>query len=130
MRPTHSIILVLSIAALLATGLLPSSPELGMSGSSGIAAGVKPTLETTYSKLPMSFEKNTGQTRSGVDFIARGSGYSVFLLASKAVIAVKTNKLPDRFDPVAKREGRVATIGMTLVGSRPARAIAQEQLPG
>jgi hypothetical protein len=131
MRPTHSTILVLSIAALLATGLLPSSPVLGMSGSSSIAAGVKPTLETTYSKLPISFEKNTGQTRSGVDFIARGSGYSVFLLASKAVIAVKRNKLPDRiFDPAAKREGRVATIGMTLVGSRPARAIAQEQLPG
>ena len=103
MRPTHSIILVLSIAALLATGLLPSSPELGMSGSSGIAAGVKPTLETTYSKLPMSFEKNTGQTRSGVDFIARGSGYSVFLSASQAVLALKPHKLPDRiFDPVVK----------------------------
>jgi hypothetical protein len=105
-----------------------------MGGSSSIAAGVKPstaTIETTYRKLPMSFEKNTGQTRSGVDFIARGSGYSVFLSATKAVIAVKTKKLPDRiFDPVPKREGRVATIGMTLVGSTPARAIAQEQLPG
>jgi hypothetical protein len=51
-------------------------------------------------KLPMSFEKNAGQTRSGVDFIARGSGYSIFLSAGEAVIAAKTHKLRDRiFDP-------------------------------
>ena len=95
MRPTHSLILGLSIVALLATGLPPSSRVLGMGGSSSIAAGVKPStsaLEKTYSKLPMSFEKNAGQTQSGADFIARGSGYSVFLSAGEAVIAVKTGK--------------------------------------
>ena len=114
MRLTHSLIFGLSIA-ILATGLLPSTRVLAIGERSSIAAGVKPgtsTFEKTYSKLPMSFEKNAGQTRSGVDFIARGSGYSVFLSASQAVLALKPHKLPDRiFDPVAKDEGRVATIG-------------------
>jgi hypothetical protein len=128
MRRTQSLIWGLPIAALLATGLLPSSRVLAITGS------VKPSvsaLAKTYSKLPMSFEKNAGQTRSGVDFIARGSDYSVFLSAGEAVIAVKTHELPDRiFDPAAKHEGRLSTIEMTLVGSSPARAIAQDQLPG
>jgi hypothetical protein len=66
-----------------------------------------------------------------VDFIARGSGYSVFLSAGDATIAVTTHELPDRrFDSAATHEARVSMIELTLVGSRPARAIAQDQLPG
>ena len=42
-----------------------------------------------YGKLPMSFEQNVGQIRPGVDFIARGSGYSVFLSSAEAVLALK-----------------------------------------
>jgi hypothetical protein len=128
MRRTQSLIWGLPIAALLATGLLPSSRVLAIAGS------VKPrvsALAKTYSKLPMSFEKNAGQTRSGVDFIARGADYSVFLSAGEAAIAVKTHELPDRiFGPAATHEGRLSAIEMTLVGSSPAQAIAQDQLPG
>jgi len=31
-------------------------------------------LDKTYTKLPMSFEKNIGQSRAAADYIARGSG--------------------------------------------------------
>src|SRR6185436_1021708 len=87
MRPTKSLVLRLSIATLLATLSLPTSRALGIEGSAGVAPGVRPsaaTLDKTYSKLPMSFAKNAGPSRPGVDFIARGSGYSVFLTPGEA----------------------------------------------
>jgi Beta-propeller repeat len=113
MKRIRSLILALSTAALFAT--------------TATAAGVKPStaaLETTYSKLPMSFERNAGQSRSGVDFIARGSGYSVLLASSEAVLVVKTHKPLDR-------DESVATIHMALVGSAPARGVVgEDELPG
>jgi hypothetical protein len=87
-------------------------------------------LDKMYSKLPMSFEKNVGQNRAGADFIARGSGYSVFLAPGEAVLALKKQRQSDRTsDGLAKHKERTATIRMTLVGSGPSRA-AGDQLPG
>src|SRR6476661_4028416 len=36
-------------------------------------------LLSGYGKLPLTFEKNLGQTDARVKFLARGSGYTVFL---------------------------------------------------
>ncbi len=41
-----------------------------------------------YGKLPMSFEENRGQTDPNVKFISRGSGYSLFLTTTQAVLAL------------------------------------------
>ncbi len=41
-----------------------------------------------YGKLPLVFERNRGQTSAGVDFIARGSGYSLFLTRKEAVLVL------------------------------------------
>ena len=38
-----------------------------------------------YGALPLSFEENQGQTDASVDFISRGSGYSLFLTPAEAV---------------------------------------------
>lgn len=35
-----------------------------------------------YSKLPLSFEPNQGQTNPHVKFVSRGHGYSLFLTAT------------------------------------------------
>jgi hypothetical protein len=45
-------------------------------------------LLETYGKLPLSFEANNGQTDSQVDFLARGSGYTLFLTSLEAVLAL------------------------------------------
>ena len=88
-------------------------------------------LDKTYGKLPMSFEKNFGQGGAGADFVARGSGYSVFLAPGEAVLALKKQKPLDRpSNGFAGNKERAATIRMTLVGSGPARAAAEDQLPG
>ncbi len=43
-----------------------------------------------YGKLPLSFEKNQGQTGRTVDFLSRGPGYALFLSSSEAVFSVKS----------------------------------------
>ena len=42
-----------------------------------------------YGKLPLSFEANQGQTDPQVKFLSRGSGYSLFLTPTEAVIVLK-----------------------------------------
>ena len=49
----------------------------------------KPQIAEAYGKLPLSFEANQGQTDSRVDFLARGSGYSLFLSPTEAVLALR-----------------------------------------
>jgi hypothetical protein len=39
-----------------------------------------------YGHLPLSFEINQGQTDKRVNFLSRGSGYSLFLTGNEAVV--------------------------------------------
>jgi hypothetical protein len=42
-----------------------------------------------YSHLPLSFEKNQGQTDPQVKFLARGGGYTLFLATDEAVLVLR-----------------------------------------
>ncbi|TAM79111.1 MAG: choice-of-anchor D domain-containing protein [Acidobacteria bacterium] len=42
-----------------------------------------------YASLPLAFEQNQGQANSAVKFLARGSGYAVFLTENEAVISLE-----------------------------------------
>ena len=83
-----------------------------------------------YGKLPMSFEANRGQTASDVKFLSRGSGYSLFLTSTEAVLSI--GKQP----PNQIRAGKSSEIGgevlrMKLVGANPDPEVTgQEELPG
>ena len=46
----------------------------------------------SYGKLPLSFEANHGQTDARVRFLSRTSGYSLFLTADEAVLALSGSK--------------------------------------
>lgn len=72
-----------------------------------------------YGRLPLSFEANRGQTHSSVDFVARSTGYQLFLTPGEAVI-------------VLRRPGAVAAdaLRMTLLGANPERSVGVDQLPG
>src|SRR5439155_15844210 len=47
-----------------------------------IPRAAAPTQLPTYTTLPLIFEANQGQTDSQVKFLARGSGYTLFLTAT------------------------------------------------
>src|SRR5712692_6222051 len=48
---------------------------------------------TAYGQIPLSFEPNQGQTDPAVQFLSRGSGYSLFLTSQEAVLSLSK---PDR----------------------------------
>lgn len=54
----------------------------------------KQSLIKEYGKLPLSFETNQGQVNSKVKFMSRGGGYTLFLIATEAVLAAKSMVLP------------------------------------
>src|SRR5213594_4757146 len=60
--------------------------------------------------LPLYFEPNQGQTDSRVRFLARGSGYSLFLADSEAVLRLRG----------------MGDVRMNLVGNRPSRQVTGE----
>lgn len=72
----------------------------------------------SFSKLPMAFEQNKGQTDPQVKYIARGPGYSVFLTGDESVLKLKSSK-------------EEATVRTHLAGAnRNPKIQAEAQLPG
>jgi len=57
--------------------------------SSEAPAGVNPQIAGEYGRLPLRFEANEGQTDGQVKFLARGSGFSLFLTGRDAVLSLR-----------------------------------------
>ncbi|HEX7333207.1 MAG TPA: SBBP repeat-containing protein [Pyrinomonadaceae bacterium] len=93
----------------------------------------KARLNELYSQLPLSFEANVGQTHPQVDFISRGSGYTLFLTPSEALLALRAaSPSPTTRNGLNDHESAAATVmRMKFVGSetRP-RVAGREELPG
>ena len=51
----------------------------------------KAQLIEGYGKLPLHFEANQGQVEGTVRFLSRGSGYSLFLTSTEAVLTLRTS---------------------------------------
>jgi hypothetical protein len=81
-----------------------------------------------YVSLPLGFEENLGQTDAQVDFLARGSGYSVFLTEGDAVLvlggedggyAVRLDLLGAESDAAVSGDGALSGSSNYLVGDDP-----------
>ena len=68
------------------TGRTPSTQPPGDSSADPVPAAAR--VNTTYGKLPLSFELNQGQSDRRVEFLARGQGYGLFLTATEAVLSL------------------------------------------
>ena len=67
-----------------------------------------------YSKLPIRFEANAGQTDAQVKFLARAPQYTVFLTSKEAVLALPKS----------------AVVRMKLQGANPRATARVEELHG
>jgi hypothetical protein len=95
-------------------------------------------LNKTYGKLPLRFEINQGQTDSRVQFLARGSGYNLFLTPAESVMVLsrlsgRRNRV--RPEPIAESRRRstpaTSVIRTRLIGSTANPHVsALEELPG
>ena len=100
-----------------------------------------------YGRLPLSFEANRGQTSAQVDFVSRGSGYTLFVTPTEAVLTLRApstrrptttnpksstrpgNLVPSEAQPTADAQSRV--VRMQLVGANAtARPEGRDELPG
>lgn len=88
--------------------------------------------------LPLAFEANLGQTDPQVKYMARSSGYTVFLTKDETVFAVSSRRRMTENKqkifgktPAAGGEATTAAIHMTLVDRDPhAQISANQELPG
>ena len=87
-------------------------------------------LLAAYGQVPLSFEANQGQTAAQVQYLTRGSGYSLFLTATGSVLSLQPPAAAT--DPTAAPAPATGVaLAMTLVGSNPqAAAVGQNPLPG
>ena len=84
--------------------------------------------------LPLSFEPNRGQTNSQVKFLARASGYNVFLMPTEAVFALRTQgETRAQSNTKSEQPGRerLSVLRLALKGANPqAPARGIDRLPG
>ena len=92
-----------------------------------------------YEKLPLSFEKNQGQTDAEVRFRSRGSGYALFLAPGEAVLTLSRN--PSEARPKGRGAGSrgrgqesgdlaPAVVRMELLNANPTPRLVPEAEQG
>ncbi len=108
----------------------------------------EPKVVDAYGKLPLSFEANQGQSDAQVKFLSRGSGYTLFLTSSEAVLllqkgtpsgGVKQHGRARIDEPVSSQnlnrgndgKAKSAMLRIRLVGANPAPQLTGfDELPG
>jgi uncharacterized repeat protein (TIGR01451 family) len=145
-------VLLLSAIVLGSAGALLHAAAPAHASKAGQTSTSKPNLSSI--SLPIFFEPNQGQTDPRVKFLARGSGYGLFLTADEAVLEIQSHvetrlaASQDGNQPAAvghqpstggpqlearssKLEAQVSIIRMHLEGANPDAKIAgSEPLPG
>jgi hypothetical protein len=85
--------------------------------------------QLAYGQLPVRFEANVGQTDAQVQYLARGSGYALFLTGNGAVLSLTNTPATAADGTPASSTGVV--LAMNLVGANPQAQVAgQDPLPG
>ena len=84
--------MITPLIALVLTGLWPP----GVSSGAGIPTPAQLTSParwaSVYAQLPLSFEANQGQTDPRVKYVARGRGYTLWLTADQALLALHSGE--------------------------------------
>lgn len=108
------------------------NPAVTDGGRAQAEETTKAQVQEAYSKLPMRFEANEGQTDPPVKFLSRGSGYTLLLTSEEAVLALRKGGRGEEFaSPSLSEKTQAATLQMRLVGANPRPKIeGQEQLVG
>jgi len=83
------------------------------------AAAPSPEVRSLFEGVPLHFERNEGQTDPRVRFLARGSGYRLFLSNSEAVLAL-----------FSRGTGAPEVLRWKLVGATPRGVEGVDLLPG
>ena len=143
-KPILWIVATLGVAVLAFGGLTHLRHQRATAAH--LAATVQPVradqaarARQNFGALPLAFEANQGQTDPQVKFLARGSGYTVFLTGNETVFALHSSPAPSApaSNPAERSRQRRAqkqidaSISMKLAGGNSQASIAaQNELPG
>jgi hypothetical protein len=115
------------LISLLLAGLFLTRGEANASSASAPSdtTGHK-RVAANYGKIPLSFEPNKGQTDPRVQFLSRGSGYSLFLTRDEVVLNLERQSARASSAPTAQKFGPalVDMLRMKLVGASQNSAIS------
>ncbi len=102
-----------------ASGAIEASVALRPEAQAAWSGTLEADPSSQYVALPLAFEDNLGQTDEAVDFLARGSGYTVFLSDGDAVIALNSGDggYALRLDLVGANEDATVTAGDPVSGT-------------
>jgi hypothetical protein len=96
-----------------------AKPRATTPTASSSEADLKMTATENYGKLPLSFERNQGQSDAAVKFLSRGKGYTLFLTPTNAVFSLRNT------------EKKTSVLRMNLVGANAnAQLAGQHELQG
>jgi hypothetical protein len=114
------------VAALASVGVLPlievsrgSKKAPGPVAITRADPAIQSRLAPSYGKLPLSFERNAGQTDASVRFLSRGPGYSLFLTGNDALLSIEKRSHPQIKAPVDLRLGAALFPGLASIFFRP-----------
>ncbi|MGI8549325.1 MAG: SBBP repeat-containing protein, partial [Dehalococcoidia bacterium] len=137
--PPRALLGVMLLALLLAVGggrRQVAGVTRGPAALAVHAAAARSQAQAAYGKLPLSFELNQGQSGASVDFLARGSGYSLALSGGEMSLALSAGHgARDAGHGVDDTFGGSPTgasaLQMHLLGAQPdPAAIGVDLLPG
>src|SRR6266481_5333244 len=98
--------------------------------SGEMSAARRQRIVANYGQLPLSFEANRGQTNAGVRFISHGSGYSLFLTDSEAVLSLRDPSRPKgpAATTIESSKSKInlsgAVLHLKLTGANPSPQVA------
>jgi uncharacterized repeat protein (TIGR01451 family) len=127
-----------AVAGPLRPGTRQAPPGGGRDKAAPAQAVQRTSSRAAYATLPLSFESNSGQTDSRVKFLARGSGFNIFLthegvtlhLRRPGALASKTDA-GDPAEPATATDTAHAVLGLRLAGANPTPpATGLDELPG
>ena len=92
---------------------------------------IRARAATVYGHLPLHFEANQGQTDPRVTFLARGSGHTLFLTETEAVLVLTQAGRAAKGELEQRVGATQLALRMRLVGANPrARVTGLNELPG
>jgi hypothetical protein len=110
-------------------------PEAEVAGGQPMPAPAS-VVRQNYGQLPLSFEANVGQAEAQVQYLAHGAGYSLFLTATEAVMALSppqgaANGGQAASLPAPQAETLPAVVHMQVLGGNTtAQVVGLDPLPG
>jgi hypothetical protein len=125
-----------TLLAILLLNALPSVQPAAVAQTPQRATMQQGTQATAnYSKLPLIFEANQGQTGASVKFISRGQGYTAFLTAGGIALALRPNQplAVQQTSHVALSRSQLSntTLQFKLLGAaRNPAVVGENQQPG